>query len=527
MFLQICPVCEHRNPRGSRFCNECGSPLQLRFCPACHAAEDVMSLECRSCGEKLPMVVLTDAAASPADVEPATESIWKTEAPAPLAAFEPSDDTKPVTVHGGGTPAPAYFETQSSPESPQVARAVTSTELPAAVEPKSGAAPEPSSTSITRQPAGARKKKRKPSVIEMLREAPAELELRHTAAPPFVASPDSADTEDAEPNNVADVELARQTSAAPITVAPFIAEPPIAEALSAEPVKPVFPEGEAPFPTLTERVAGEGVPLNTESESEIEVSAEAETLVEASMAPVTYRVPEEIAVTDNAQTDQITTQLREGAWRRAMSADSSYALTATPMRNWPPRKRRLSVHGAALVVAALSAVGALVYSVRTGPDTASIAPQASVSRMEPASLPPQRAAEAPPPSPPPQRAVEAAPAAAVATTVPADSSAHDAAPTPAIATTPPAPAPVPASTQLPAEKPADSARPAAVVTEPTATISPAKAPASAPARRPAPAPVVETFTPPAQARRLPVEAPRPCTPAIAALNLCTPETRTE
>src|SRR5882672_5172467 len=101
MFLQICPVCDHRNPRGSRFCNECGSPLQLRFCPACHAAEDVMSLGCGSCGGKLPLVVLTDAAASPADVEPVTESIWKTEAPPPLAAFEPSDDTKPVTVHGG------------------------------------------------------------------------------------------------------------------------------------------------------------------------------------------------------------------------------------------------------------------------------------------------------------------------------------------------------------------------------------------------------------------------------------------
>src|SRR5882762_2667599 len=105
MFLQICPVCEHRNQLGSRFCNECGSPLQLRFCPACHAAEDVMSLECRTCGARLPMIVLTDEAATPAAVHPtidsATESIWKTEtlvAARPL--FEPIEDNAAVTVHG-------------------------------------------------------------------------------------------------------------------------------------------------------------------------------------------------------------------------------------------------------------------------------------------------------------------------------------------------------------------------------------------------------------------------------------------
>src|SRR2546423_6383608 len=104
MFLQLCPVCEHRNPRGSRFCNECGSPLQLRFCPACHAAEDVMSLECRSCGEKLPLVPLTDAAADPADIPPSTESIWKIEAP--HAMIGRLDDDAVVTVHGGNAPAP-------------------------------------------------------------------------------------------------------------------------------------------------------------------------------------------------------------------------------------------------------------------------------------------------------------------------------------------------------------------------------------------------------------------------------------
>src|SRR5882762_6318647 len=115
MFLQICPVCEHRNPRGSRFCNECGSPLQLRFCPACHAAEDVMSLECRTCGAKLPMIVLTDAAVTPAEVHPSiestTESIWKTETPvAARPPFEAIEDNAAVSVHGQAT-APAAIAT--------------------------------------------------------------------------------------------------------------------------------------------------------------------------------------------------------------------------------------------------------------------------------------------------------------------------------------------------------------------------------------------------------------------------------
>src|SRR5262252_8392714 len=98
MFLQVCPVCEHRNPRGSRFCNECGSPLQLRFCPACHGAEDVMALECRSCGEKLPPVPLAESPPILVDVDPAAQNIWKSDAPPP--GLHLSNDGVVVTVHG-------------------------------------------------------------------------------------------------------------------------------------------------------------------------------------------------------------------------------------------------------------------------------------------------------------------------------------------------------------------------------------------------------------------------------------------
>ena len=73
MYLHVCPVCEHRNARGSRFCNECGAPLQLRFCPACHAAADVLDLKCLACGATLPQVALSEAVDLPPEFAKAVE----------------------------------------------------------------------------------------------------------------------------------------------------------------------------------------------------------------------------------------------------------------------------------------------------------------------------------------------------------------------------------------------------------------------------------------------------------------------
>ena len=74
MYLHVCPVCTHRNVRGSRFCNECGAPLQLRFCPACHAAADVLDLKCAACGATLPQVALSEAADLPPEFLAAQEA---------------------------------------------------------------------------------------------------------------------------------------------------------------------------------------------------------------------------------------------------------------------------------------------------------------------------------------------------------------------------------------------------------------------------------------------------------------------
>jgi hypothetical protein len=401
MFLQVCPVCEHRNPRGSRFCNECGSPLQLRFCPACGAAEDVMSLECQSCGEKLPLVAVADAAAESEVAAPASvENIWKTEAPQP-AFFTPSDGDVQVTVHGGAAPAPAV-------------------DMVATTSPEPDSEPAEPEPALPADPVATTPKVKGPTIIERFRSAEVELELR--------------------PSAVAPTEIAK--------------------------VEP----------------APEAIELTAESDSEIEVSAEAETLVEASVAPVALEVPEVVTVADPIQMDAIASQLREGAWSSAMSIDPSPAITLAPalIRPPPPMARRLSLHRVGLLVAAAGVVAALVYSTRLAPDNAPVTVQAA----------------APPPaaSPIPRPPDSVPPAAGLAVAVPSESLAREA----------------PDKVAPPAEHP----------------LEPPVAAKPAPARRASPPPVTqtETFAPaaPAQARRVPVEAPRPCTEAVAALGLCTP-----
>ena len=52
-----CRFCSHPNPSGSRFCNECGSPLNLRPCPQCEAVNDDRERKCHLCGADFPRAV--------------------------------------------------------------------------------------------------------------------------------------------------------------------------------------------------------------------------------------------------------------------------------------------------------------------------------------------------------------------------------------------------------------------------------------------------------------------------------------
>ena len=48
-----CNFCTHDNPEGSRFCNACGSPLNLTQCSSCEAINSVSAEECFQCGAPL------------------------------------------------------------------------------------------------------------------------------------------------------------------------------------------------------------------------------------------------------------------------------------------------------------------------------------------------------------------------------------------------------------------------------------------------------------------------------------------
>jgi hypothetical protein len=253
-----------------------------------------------------------------------------------------------------------------------------------------------------------------------------------------------------------------------------------------------------PSPEVTEPAA-ESVVLTAESESEIEVSEEAETLVEASVAPVTYQRPEEIAIADSSPLEKITSPLRDGAWQSALVDDDAVTRLAPALVQPPaPPQRRLSIQRIGLMIAGLGTVAAVAYSARLAPGTAPVPEH--VATPKPITLPARSAAET------------LAPAAVLTVAVPESAQTHSV----ESQQLPQTPQLIKRAAEPAAEKPVSVPPPAAA----PATVAAQTDTQSAPAREPA-APRV------AQARRLPLEAPRPCTSAIEALGLCTMEASQE
>jgi class 3 adenylate cyclase/tetratricopeptide (TPR) repeat protein len=51
--MPACPVCDHDNPDGYRFCGSCGVPLTLAECPSCRAVNVVGQAYCGQCGSPM------------------------------------------------------------------------------------------------------------------------------------------------------------------------------------------------------------------------------------------------------------------------------------------------------------------------------------------------------------------------------------------------------------------------------------------------------------------------------------------
>jgi ribosomal protein L40E len=65
MFPLQCFFCNHINPAGAKFCNDCGSPLHLKPCRQCEAINDQAAKNCYKCGKDDPALIST-AEAPPA-----------------------------------------------------------------------------------------------------------------------------------------------------------------------------------------------------------------------------------------------------------------------------------------------------------------------------------------------------------------------------------------------------------------------------------------------------------------------------
>jgi Double zinc ribbon len=64
VLLPQCPFCNHANPAGAQYCNNCGSPLHLKPCDQCEAINDRGASNCYSCGTAFPVLSTAPEAAS-------------------------------------------------------------------------------------------------------------------------------------------------------------------------------------------------------------------------------------------------------------------------------------------------------------------------------------------------------------------------------------------------------------------------------------------------------------------------------
>jgi hypothetical protein len=65
MLHSRCAFCNHENPAGSKFCNECGSPLHLKPCAQCDAVNDYEAAACYRCNVPFPAVMSAEPRTDP------------------------------------------------------------------------------------------------------------------------------------------------------------------------------------------------------------------------------------------------------------------------------------------------------------------------------------------------------------------------------------------------------------------------------------------------------------------------------
>lgn len=93
MFALRCLFCEHPNPIGAKYCNECGTPLHIQPCGACDAVDSRTATRCWRCGHAFAPVPVQ---------EPGFASEWGIE-PGSAAAPEHGTGPDPTAAPSRGT----------------------------------------------------------------------------------------------------------------------------------------------------------------------------------------------------------------------------------------------------------------------------------------------------------------------------------------------------------------------------------------------------------------------------------------
>jgi ribosomal protein L40E len=82
---RVCPFCDHRNPAGAKFCNDCGSPLHMKACNECDAVNHQAATNCYQCGAECP-ALFTTPEATPVLPATGTTPAWATPGDVGVAA---------------------------------------------------------------------------------------------------------------------------------------------------------------------------------------------------------------------------------------------------------------------------------------------------------------------------------------------------------------------------------------------------------------------------------------------------------
>ena len=172
----LCPSCDHVNPEGSKFCNQCGMPVDFWECAFCQAINDGAAKLCYKCGSSLwvtpPLVSVRKAlpeqipeASVVAAVEagPATATVRRRRtgmsfavvgvflAALGIPAYIAYQDTEPMRPAAPETPAEAetVLETTATPPASTTEAPAAATVIRADEDRASEAQPPPLTTSDT------------------------------------------------------------------------------------------------------------------------------------------------------------------------------------------------------------------------------------------------------------------------------------------------------------------------------------------------------------------------------------------